>query len=60
MSTGREGRSARHVSTRSSAYALTVLGTLYRWLMQQRHVLANPAGIKVRGAARVTSRVLGR
>lgn len=41
---------------RSSAYALTVLCALYRWLMQQRYVLANPfAGIKVRGAARVTS-----
>lgn len=41
------------LSARSSAYALTVLGAMYRWLMQQRYVLANPfAGIKVRGAAR--------
>jgi len=35
---------------------LTVLGAMYRWLMQQRYVLANPfAGIKVRGAARAAS-----
>lgn len=40
-------------SARSSAYALTVLGAMYRWLMQQRYVLANPfAGIKVRGGTR--------
>ena len=40
------------LSARSTAYALTVLGALYRWLMQQRYLLANPfAGIKVRGAA---------
>jgi site-specific recombinase XerD len=44
------------LSARSAAYALTVLGSLYRWLMQQRYLLANPfAGIKVRGAAHVTS-----
>lgn len=44
------------LSARSSAYALTVLGAMYRWLMQQRYVLANPfAGIKVRGATRVPS-----
>ena len=36
--------------------SLSVLGAMYRWLMQQRYVLANPfAGIKVRGAARVSS-----
>lgn len=41
------------LSPRSAAYALSVLGALYRWLMQQRYVLANPfAGIKVRGASR--------
>lgn len=44
------------LSARSAAYALTVLGAMYRWLMQQRYVLANPfAGIKVRGAARAPS-----
>ena len=40
------------LSARSTAYALTVLSALYRWLIEQRYVLANPfAGIKVRGAA---------
>lgn len=44
------------LSARSSSYALTVLGAMYRWLMQQRYVLANPfAGIKVRGATRAPS-----
>lgn len=44
------------LSPRSVAYSLSVLGAMYRWLMQQRYVLANPfAGIKVRGAARVAS-----
>ncbi len=41
------------LSSRSIAYSLSVLGALYRWLMQQRYVLANPfAGIKVRGVAK--------
>ena len=41
------------LSARSAAYALSVLGALYRWLIQQRYVLANPfAGLKVRGAAK--------
>jgi hypothetical protein len=41
------------LSARSVAYALSVLGALFRWLIEQRYVLANPfAGIKVRGAAR--------
>jgi len=41
------------LSARSAAYALSVLGALYRWLMQQRYVLANPfAGLKVRGAGK--------
>jgi len=41
------------LSARSVAYALSVLGAMYRWLIQQRYVLANAfAGIKVRGAAR--------
>lgn len=39
------------LSARSVAYALSVLGAMYRWLMQQRYLLANPfAGIKVRCA----------
>lgn len=42
---------AGNLSPRSVAYSLSVLGALYRWLMQQRYVLANPfAGLKVRGA----------
>lgn len=43
----------RGLSARSSAYALSVLGAMFRWLIQQRYVLANPfAGIKVRGSSR--------
>lgn len=39
------------LSARSAAYALSVLGALFRWLIEQRYVLANPfAGVKVRGA----------
>jgi site-specific recombinase XerD len=41
---------------RSVAYALSVLGAMYRWLMEQGYVLTNPfAGIKVRGATRTTA-----
>ncbi len=41
------------LSARSAAYALSVLGALFRWLVEQRYLLANPfAGIKVRGGAR--------
>ena len=41
---------------RSVAYALSVLGAMFRWLIQQRYTLANPfAGIKVRGATRSES-----
>ncbi|ARK62127.1 site-specific integrase [Burkholderia pseudomallei] len=41
------------LSPRSIAYALSVLGAMFRWLIQQRYVLANPfAGLKVRGAQR--------
>lgn len=41
------------LSPRSVAYALSVLGAMFRWLIQQRYTLANPfAGIKVRGASR--------
>lgn len=41
------------LSPRSIAYALGVIGALFRWLIAQRYVLANPfAGLKVRGAQR--------
>lgn len=41
------------LSARSVAYSLTVLNSLFRWLVEQRYVLANPfAGLKVRGATR--------
>ncbi|MBK5183255.1 site-specific integrase [Burkholderia sp. R-69749] len=41
------------LSARSTAYALSVLGALFRWLIEQRYLLANPfAGVKVRGRAR--------
>ena len=41
------------LSARSTAYSLSVIGAMYRWLIQQRYTLANPfAGIKVRGASR--------
>ncbi|MGV7244269.1 phage integrase family protein [Caballeronia sp. M23-90] len=46
----------RGLSTRSTAYALSVLGALFRWLIAQRYVLANPfAGIKVRGHTRAAT-----
>jgi site-specific recombinase XerD len=41
---------AGDLSARSAAYALSVLNALYRWLIEQRYVLANPfSGVKVRG-----------
>ena len=41
------------LSARSVAYALSVLGALFRWLVEQRYLLANPfAGVKARGGAR--------
>ncbi|MCM0609534.1 MAG: tyrosine-type recombinase/integrase [Ideonella sp. WA131b] len=41
---------AGDLSARSAAYALSVLNALYRWLIEQRYVLANPfTGVKVRG-----------
>ncbi|WP_426398989.1 phage integrase family protein [Ralstonia sp. R-29] len=44
------------LSARSIAYALSVLGAMFRWLIQQRYVLANPfAGIKVRGGSRTAA-----
>ncbi|MFC0403089.1 site-specific integrase [Paraburkholderia rhizosphaerae] len=37
------------LSPRSAAYALNVLSAMFRWLVEQRYVLANPfAGVKVR------------
>ncbi|MDB0569954.1 site-specific integrase [Ralstonia solanacearum] len=44
------------LSARSIAYSLSVLGAMFRWLVQQRYVLANPfAGIKVRGGGRTAA-----
>ena len=41
---------AGDLCARSAAYALSVLNALYRWLVEQRYLLANPfAGVKVRG-----------
>ena len=38
------------LSARSTAHALTVLSAMFRWLVEQRYVQANPfAGVKVRG-----------
>ena len=43
------------LSARSTAYALSVLGAMFRWLIEQRYLLANPfAGVKVRGSSRST------
>lgn len=40
------------LSPRSAAYALNVLSAMFRWLVEQRYVLANPfAGVKVRSHA---------
>jgi site-specific recombinase XerD len=41
------------LSSNSVAYTVSVLGALFRWLVEQRYLLANPfAGMKVRGAGR--------
>ncbi|HEX8885785.1 MAG TPA: site-specific integrase [Noviherbaspirillum sp.] len=41
------------LSSRSVSYAVSVIGALYRWLMEQGYLLANPfSGIKVRGASK--------
>ncbi len=38
------------LAPRSVAYALAVVGAMFRWLIEQRYVLANPfSGVKVRG-----------
>ncbi len=43
------------LSTRSRAYALSVLSSMFQWLFEQWYVVANPfAGIKVRGAKQAT------
>jgi site-specific recombinase XerD len=42
-----------NLAPRSVAYSLMVLGALYRWLIEQRYVLANPfSGVKVKGTER--------
>jgi site-specific recombinase XerD len=42
-----------NLAPRSVAYSLMVLGALYRWLIEQRYVLANPfSGVKGKGAER--------
>ena len=52
---------AAGLSPRSAAYALTVIGAMFRWLIEQHYVLANPfAGIKVRGSSRRTPMDEGR
>lgn len=44
------------LSARSVAHALSILGAMFRWLVQQRYVLANPfAGIKVRCGGRTAA-----
>jgi site-specific recombinase XerD len=44
------------LSARSIAYALSVLGALFRWLIEQRYLLANPfGGLKVRGGGRAAA-----
>ena len=49
------------LSPRSTAYALSVIGAMFRWLIEQRYVLANPfGGIKVRGSTRSTPMDEGR
>jgi site-specific recombinase XerD len=41
------------LSAHSAAYALQVVNALFRWLTEQRYLLANPfAGVKVKGASR--------
>ncbi|WP_087738351.1 site-specific integrase [Paraburkholderia piptadeniae] len=41
------------LSARSAAHALSILSALFRWLIEQRYVLANPfSGVKVRGGAK--------
>ncbi|SPC18367.1 phage integrase family protein [Cupriavidus taiwanensis] len=47
---------AGSLSARSTVHALSILGAMFRWLIQQRYVMANPfAGVKVRGGARISA-----
>ena len=51
------------LSARSVAYAMSVVGAMFSWLIAQRYTLANPfAGVKVKGSKRAgelnTSRAL--
>jgi site-specific recombinase XerD len=49
------------LAPRSVAYALAVVGAMFRWLMEQRYVLANPfSGVKVRGASHAAPMDTGR
>lgn len=44
------------LSARSAAYALSVVGALFRWLIEQRYTLANPfAGVKVKAGGRTAA-----
>src|SRR5438128_84573 len=55
------GAFAGDLSARSVAYALSVVGALYRWLIEQRYTLANPfSGLKVRGADRTQGQAVMR
>jgi site-specific recombinase XerD len=49
------------LAPRSIAYALAVVGAMFRWLIEQRYVLANPfSGVKVRGASHAAPMDIGR
>lgn len=49
------------LAPRSMAYALAVVGAMFRWLMEQRYMLANPfSGVKVRGASHAAPMDTGR
>lgn len=40
------------LSPRSAGYAISVVSAMFRWLVEQRYLLANPfAGVKVKGAS---------
>jgi site-specific recombinase XerD len=45
------------LKARSVGYALSVVSALFRWLIEQRYLVANPfAGVRVRAAAQESSR----
>lgn len=51
----------RGLAPRSVAYALAVIGAMFRWLVEQRYLVANPfSGVKVRGASHATPMDTGR